>query len=322
MAAERADAVLHFDEIAGIGGADVEHHRPVAARCRDRGRPGARLGERGHDEVRGGLNGRIRAADRRALDVDVLAPLGEHVERCGEARVAQRRGVHRVGHGADRVERRAHAAPRIVEMGGALAGCRRCSEPDRHREARQPLLRAVMKIALQACALCVGGSDNERPRGPQPLDGSQQLRAQPLVVEREPRRPPELFNEPLVVEQAGPVQRRAPRPRPAERASCGRGPCARALSGSALRHRSSRRPRRAGARASGRRALRRGGRRAPRGRGAPAISTTTAARRARVRRASTARQITPKTIASAAQAPASRSCCATASTCRPPSAKP
>ena len=51
----------------------------------------------------------------------------------------------------------------------------RLGEPERERERDEPLLRAVVEVALQPAALLVRGLDDPRARGAQLLDAGAQL---------------------------------------------------------------------------------------------------------------------------------------------------
>ena len=59
-------------------------------------------------------------------------------------------------------------------------------QPQREREHHQPLLGAVVQVALEPAALGVAGLDGARARGAQLLELRARLRLQPLVVERQP----------------------------------------------------------------------------------------------------------------------------------------
>ena len=77
--------------------------------------------------------------------------------------------------------RRAARPPRRLRRPGAR------SELQRHPEAEQPLLGAVVEVALEPPPLVVAGLDDPRPRGAKLRELGAQLGLQPLVLEREPR---------------------------------------------------------------------------------------------------------------------------------------
>ena len=94
------------------------------------------------------------------------------------------------------------AAGELAQLGGRLAELARrlleqllrrrgvgvellAREPQVERQRDQPLLGAVVEVALEAAALVVGGLDDPRPRRAQLLDPGAQLDVQALVLERE-----------------------------------------------------------------------------------------------------------------------------------------
>ena len=70
----------------------------------------------------------------------------------------------------------------IARVGRERALC----EGERQRERHEPLLRAVVEVALEPPTLGVGGLDEPRPGRAQLLEARAQLRLQALVLEREP----------------------------------------------------------------------------------------------------------------------------------------
>ena len=74
------------------------------------------------------------------------------------------------------------------ELGGAvrLRAELRAGELQREPEREQPLLRAVVEVALEPPPLLVAGADDAGSRGAQLGELRAQLRLQPLVLEREP----------------------------------------------------------------------------------------------------------------------------------------
>ena len=81
---------------------------------------------------------------------------------------------------------------RLVEQRGRLPGSPSsfdAREPQRQRERDEPLLRAVVEVALEPAALVVGRPATIRARElAQLLDLRPQLSVEPLVLERERRR--------------------------------------------------------------------------------------------------------------------------------------
>ena len=88
----------------------------------------------------------------------------------------------------------------------------RAQEPQREREHHEPLLRAVVEVALEPPALGVAGLDGPRPRRAQLLEPRPRLRLQALVVEREPGRRAHVLEQPRIVEQLGAVDDDGDRP--------------------------------------------------------------------------------------------------------------
>ena len=62
---------------------------------------------------------------------------------------------------------------------------RRARQPQVQRERDEPLLGAVVEVALEPAPLVVAGLDDARARGAQLLEPGAQLGLQPLVLERE-----------------------------------------------------------------------------------------------------------------------------------------
>ena len=95
---------------------------------------------------------------------------------------------------AQLVERRAQLGVGLAEqLGGAVGlGAERGSrELQREPEREQPLLGAVMQIALEPAALLVSGGDDPRARGAQfPLEPATASRTNAIVTRTRPHLPP------------------------------------------------------------------------------------------------------------------------------------
>ena len=76
-------------------------------------------------------------------------------------------------------------------------------QPQREREHHEPLLGAVVEVALEPPPLGIARLDGARARGAQLLEPRPRLRLQPLVVEREPGGGADLLEHPGIVEQVG-----------------------------------------------------------------------------------------------------------------------
>ena len=97
------------------------------------------------------------------------------------------------------------AALQLGDGGVDLVADLGAQQPQREREHHQPLLGAVVEVALEPPALGVARLDGARARRAQLLEPRARLRLQPLVVEREPGGGADLLEQPGVVEQLGAV---------------------------------------------------------------------------------------------------------------------
>ena len=151
----------------------------------------------GDDEVRGGLRGRARAAQRRRVgDVDAdrdRAAGGQRGQRGVEAAVGEDGRVDAADQVAQLGERLLDLAVRVLQGGGGLRVARRLAPGGAQLDAEghQPLLGAVVQVALDAAALLVGGTDGGRAGlasaarpGPRPARPA----PAPAVRPRRPRR--------------------------------------------------------------------------------------------------------------------------------------
>ena len=212
-AAERADAVCDVDErgVAGravvVGsddeaavvhdGADVDRrgppHRGVADRFVD-GDVGACLDGRGE-----ALVGDVVQADHERRDV------GERRERRLQACLGQHRGVDAVCELAQLGERAVDLVSDVAQTLGELALCAGARQAQVEYDGEQALLRAVVQVALQAPSRLVRGRDDARPRAAQLPELGEHLRAQRLVLDRQPRGRAEQAVELAIGEHGGVV---------------------------------------------------------------------------------------------------------------------
>ena len=81
-------------------------------------------------------------------------------------------------------------------------------ERERERQRHQPLLRAVVEVALEPATLDVGGLDEPEPRGAQLLEAGAEVGLQALVLERETRGGDDRVHELGVVAQRRVVDER------------------------------------------------------------------------------------------------------------------
>ena len=87
----------------------------------------------------------------------------------------------------------------------------RAGELEREAQAEQPLLRAVVKVALEPPPLVVADLDDPSPRGTDLVELQPELRLQPLVLEREPRRGARRVEERALLEERRVVDERCDR---------------------------------------------------------------------------------------------------------------
>ena len=98
--------------------------------------------------------------------------------------------------------------------GSTPAASLRADKAQREREPDEPLLGAVVEVALEPPALGVAGLDDAGARRAQLLELRAHLGLQPLVLEREPRGRGHLVDELLVGEQSRARARAQPPPAP------------------------------------------------------------------------------------------------------------
>ena len=88
----------------------------------------------------------------------------------------------------------------------------RAGERERERQRDEPLLRAVVEVALEPPPLDVGGLDEPEPGGAQLLEAGAQLGLQALVLEREAGGGDHRVDELGMVAERGVVHDRGDRP--------------------------------------------------------------------------------------------------------------
>ena len=198
-----ADAVVaHLDLDRAVAAGDADRRRLGLGVAGD---VGQRLGD---DEVGGRLDRRRQPLGRRLDDLDRdRGAAGEPAQRRREAAVAEHDGVDAAGQLAQLGGRRRELGHRLVEQ---LAGHLRVGvelaarQAQVHGERHQPLLGAVVEVALDPAPLGVAGVDDAGARGAQLLDLGAQLGLQPLVLqgERAARHPARVDQPPLVGQEA------------------------------------------------------------------------------------------------------------------------
>ena len=151
------------------------------------------VGQRLRDDVVGGGLDAVRKPLGQA-DVELERQpraVGELLERGAQAALGEDAGVDALGELAQLAQRVGERRARLVEQrtgGGRVAVEPRVGEPERHRDRHQPLLRAVVQVALDPPPLGLRGLDDPRARRAQLLEPGAQLGLQALVLEREPGR--------------------------------------------------------------------------------------------------------------------------------------
>ena len=149
------------------------------------------VGERLGDHEVGGRLDRLAAAGRAgssASSTSIGARPASASSAGAEAAVGQDRGVDAARELAQLGERERElllgAVEQLVGPVGVLVQLA-LGEPQRQRERDEPLLGAVVQVALQPPALLRAGLDDPGARGAQLLDAGAQLGLQALVLHRE-----------------------------------------------------------------------------------------------------------------------------------------
>ena len=90
---------------------------------------------------------------------------------------------------AELVQRRSEGLPCFLDdptHGLGVRGQLRLGEPERHRDGDEPLLRAVVQVALEPPPFRIGGVDHPRTRDSKLFEPRAQVGLQTFVLEREP----------------------------------------------------------------------------------------------------------------------------------------
>ena len=139
------------------------------------------------DEVGGRLDARGDAL-RRRLDVDRHGRRAREIAQRGGEPVVEARGAHAGCDLAQVADRRSDLVHDLVERGREdlrLARQRALQAPDLDAERDEPLLRAVVEVALEPPALLVARLDDPRPRRLDLGELEAHLDAQPCDLDRE-----------------------------------------------------------------------------------------------------------------------------------------
>ena len=185
--------------VARVGAADPvvgDRHDepPVLAAHVDRGVRRVRVARDvrdrlGDDEVRRGLDRRRQPLVRHGGDLDRQRhPLRQRLQRRPEPAIGEHRRMDPARELAQLADRLVEVLRRAVEqLPGRLRIVvhARARQPQAQRERDEPLLRAVVQVALDLAPRRVGALDDPRARGAQLGDGRAQLRRQPLVLQRQ-----------------------------------------------------------------------------------------------------------------------------------------
>ena len=120
---------------------------------------------------------------------------GERLQRNLQPVTAEHGRVQAAGHGAQLLERGRDLAPRPLELSRRLGVVRQVplEHAQLERERDEPLLGAVVEVALEPLALLLAGLDHARARALELLQLRLLLGLQAAVLERDrrpPRRPP------------------------------------------------------------------------------------------------------------------------------------
>ena len=189
---EAGTVVRHLEAQAArlLPDADRRRGRPAARACR---RSAAPRGSRSRPSPRppAGSDPRRARLEPRGYG----SACGDRGERVGQAAVGEQRRVDAVGELAQLLERRCQVAAELLEDRRRLRRVRPrqfARQPHAGHERDQPLLRAVVQVALDAPALRVRRRDDARAGGPELLGLARdlverlpQLRVQPDVAQRD-----------------------------------------------------------------------------------------------------------------------------------------
>jgi len=174
-----------------------------------------RVGQRfGDHEVAGRLHGWAQPRHVRLGQLDVLRrPLRERPERGHQSGVGEDRRVNAPGEFAQLAGRCGQIRGAVRQQGAGFGiGCAAqalLGQPQRQRRDHQPLLHAVVQVALQPAAFGVGGGHDPAAGGPYLGQLRSYLGGQALVLQRQPGRRGHgvqhvcVFPQRLVVHQGG-----------------------------------------------------------------------------------------------------------------------
>jgi hypothetical protein len=108
-----------------------------------------------------------------------------------------------VGHRPHGVERRAYRG--LCRGEPSSVRVRAARQADRHREARERLLRAVVEVPLEPPPLGVRRTHDRGARGAQPIELGALLGLEALMVDRQPGRAAQFLDQPRIVQEAWPM---------------------------------------------------------------------------------------------------------------------
>jgi hypothetical protein len=199
-AVEHETAAERFDAVGEPAQASARPIRAADAVVRDGDRQPAVVGRRvdddalrtrmlvdigqrlGDDVVGAGLDLLGNRLVEREVKLDgQRRPQGKGFEGGDEPALGEHRGVQAACELADLVEACSELVDREHEQGIGL-GCDRAQAPEGEQHGRQPLLRPVVEVALDALALGVGDLDQSRTRRLQLVLGAYAVRDVPEVA--------------------------------------------------------------------------------------------------------------------------------------------
>ena len=169
---------------------------PSLRRRRVSGHVRQRLGD---DEVGRCLHLRVVSL---IVDVDCdreRRPLGECIDGRGQAGLGEDGRVDPPREASDFADRGLELGRRLIEQ-LRLAGRALLGDLEPHGQGHEPLLGAVVEIALDPASFRVGRLDDPQPRRPDLLELGPDLGRQPLVLERQPGGVPDRFDEARILD--------------------------------------------------------------------------------------------------------------------------
>ena len=153
----------------------------------------------GHDEVCGRFDGGMETAVDDVGNHRNRRPFRERIDRRGEPRFREDRRVDATGESADLSDRGLQLGRGRVEQSGRFRR-RLLRDLEPHRERDEALLGTIMEVALDAPSLRIGRLHDAHPRGTHLLELGTHLGGQPLVLEREPGRVADRFDEARILD--------------------------------------------------------------------------------------------------------------------------